>query len=62
MDTITGHEFNTLKYALSWVLWPALFVVCMVVTAFGLSNEQTVLYFNLAYVFLIVCVCVCVCV
>ena len=51
---ITGHEFNPIKYALSWVLWPALFVVCMAVTAYGFSVDKHVLYFNVAYVFLIV--------
>ena len=53
-DTITGHEFHPLKYALSWVLWPALFTICMAVTAYGFLVDQHLLYFNVAYVFLIV--------
>lgn len=43
-----------LKYYTSWVLWPALFAICVAVTAYGFSLGQAVLYFNFAYVFLIV--------
>lgn len=51
---ITGHEFHPLKYALSWVLWPALFTICMVITAYGFAVDHSIIYFNIAYVFLIV--------
>ncbi len=50
----TGHEYHPIKYALSWVLWPALFLICMAVTAYGFKVGAPVLYFNAAYVFLIV--------
>ncbi|MGH1398944.1 MAG: sterol desaturase family protein [Alphaproteobacteria bacterium] len=51
--SITGHEHHPIKYALSWVLWPALFIICMGITAYGFSIDQTILYFNAAYIFLI---------
>lgn len=51
---ITGHDYHPLKYALSWVLWPALFAICMAVTVYGFSIGRPVVFFNIAYVFLIV--------
>jgi len=53
-DRITGHEYHPIKYALSWVLWPALFVICMAVTVYGFSINKPVVFFNIAYVFLII--------
>ncbi|MGB0719943.1 MAG: sterol desaturase family protein [Bdellovibrionales bacterium] len=50
---ITGHEYHPLKYGLSWVLWPGLFALCMAVTAYGFAQDRLILYFNLAYAFLI---------
>lgn len=44
---------DTFRYALSWMLWPALFVICMLISGYGFSAGQPVLYFNIAYVFLI---------
>ncbi|MCB9983543.1 MAG: sterol desaturase family protein [Rhodospirillales bacterium] len=41
------------KYLLSWVLWPGLFGLCMVIAGYGFSHDAPVLYFNMAYVFLI---------
>lgn len=57
MDDIlkTGDGvFHPVKYWLSWVLWPALFIICMAIAGYGFANEQPVLFFNVAYVFLIV--------
>ena len=53
-DSITGCGYHPLKYALSWVLWPALFVTCMAVTAYGFKIEQPIIFFNIAYIFLII--------
>lgn len=44
---------NTLKRALSWILWPLLFTVCMLVAGYGLGTDRPVLYFNIAYILLI---------
>ena len=56
-NTGTG-ESSTLKYYLSWVLWPFLFVSCMSFTAYGFSIKEPAympyLCFNLSYLFLIV--------
>lgn len=55
-NTGTG-EGGALRYALSWVLWPALFTVCMGVTAYGFMQDDKMmpfLCFNGAYAFLIV--------
>ena len=43
-----------IRYILSWVLWPALFGICMVIAAYGFAVEKPILYFNIAYVFLII--------
>lgn len=53
------------KYYLSWVLWPGLFGLCMVVAGYGFANDEAVcvgsvcapgsiVYFNAAYIFLII--------
>ncbi len=41
-----------LKYILSRILWPALFIICMGITAYGAHQDALLLYFNFAYVFL----------
>ena len=43
-----------LKYALSWMAWPALMIICLSVSAYGFSAGHPIIYFNIAYVFLIV--------
>lgn len=43
-----------MKTFLSWILWPALFIICMGITQYGFAQDQVILYFNIAYVFLIV--------
>lgn len=45
---------DAFKYIFSWVLWPGLFAICMAVTAYGFVNDHPVLFFNFAYVFLII--------
>lgn len=47
-------QVDQLKYRLSWLLWPTLLSICLLVTAVGFEREQPVLFFNIAYVFLIV--------
>ncbi len=42
------------KYILSWVLWPALFIICCLITQLGFHYDSPILYFNIAYLFLIV--------
>ncbi|MCC7305905.1 MAG: sterol desaturase family protein [Alphaproteobacteria bacterium] len=44
---------NTLKYAISWIAWPGLFAGCMAITAFGYVHGQPILFFNIAYILLI---------
>ncbi len=41
------------KYYLSWVLWPLLFILCMVIAGYGFAIHRPVVFFNIAYVFLI---------
>ncbi|MEZ5814202.1 MAG: sterol desaturase family protein [Alphaproteobacteria bacterium] len=43
-----------LKYIVSWILWPFLLSVCMVIAGYGFASGQDILFFNIAYVFLIV--------
>lgn len=45
---------DRLKYILSWVLWPFFFVSCMLITVYGFSIGQPILYFNFAYIYLII--------
>ncbi len=42
------------KYILSWITWPALFAVCMALTAYGFMIGRQVLFFNFAYIFLMI--------
>ncbi len=42
------------RYILSWVLWPALLTICMVVAGYGFAHDHPIIFFNIAYVFLIV--------
>ncbi len=47
---------STMRYALSWVSWPFLFITCMLITAYGFAFPDTYLpyiCFNAAYLFLI---------
>ncbi len=55
-NTGMGDE-SALRYAVSWLAWPFLFITCMSVTAYGFSygdGLMPLLCFNGAYVFLIV--------
>ncbi len=42
------------KYILSWVSWPGLFAMCMLIAAYGFSIGQPILYFNIGYILMIV--------
>lgn len=42
-----------LKTALSYISWPFLVIACMTITALGMQTGNPVLYFNIAYLFLI---------
>lgn len=48
---MTQEQF---KYYFSYVTWPGLLVICLAITAFGFSGAHAILYFNVAYLFLIV--------
>ena len=43
-----------MKYALSWITWPFLFISCMLITYYGFIVEHPVIYFNIAYAYLII--------
>lgn len=42
------------RSALSWISWPGLFVICLLITAQGFEAGHPILYFNMAYAFLAV--------
>lgn len=42
------------KYYLSYITWPGLFVTCMAITGYGFAHDHPVLFFNLAYIFLMI--------
>ncbi len=51
-----GHDNHArLKYFLSWAAWPGLFVSALLITAYGFANDQQMVFFILAYVFMIAC-------
>ena len=43
-----------MRYIISWLTWPVLFLTCMFITGYGFVEDKPVLYFNLAYLFLAV--------
>ncbi len=45
---------DNVKYFLSFIAWPGLFALCMGITAYGFTHGHPVLYFNIAYLTLIV--------
>ena len=47
---MTGME--RIKYILSWLAWPGLFALCLLVTGYGFGIGNPVLFFNIAYAFL----------
>src|SRR5215475_15816704 len=50
---ISDREAKT-KYLISCIAWPGLMVLCTATMAYGFSQGHPVLYFNMAYVVLIV--------
>ena len=63
MKKISRDKNNTgpkntgpIRYAVSWILWPGLLIICMSITAYGFSFDDPYLPFigfNLSYLFLI---------
>ena len=45
---------SKIKYLISCIAWPGLMVLCMAIMAYGFTHGRPVLYFNVAYVVLIV--------
>lgn len=45
---------NAFNFILQWGSWPFLIAACIAITAYGFEAGQPLLYFNLAYLFLIV--------
>jgi sterol desaturase/sphingolipid hydroxylase (fatty acid hydroxylase superfamily) len=45
---------SKIKYLISCIAWPGLMVLCMTLMAYGFTHGRPVLYFNVAYVILIV--------
>ncbi len=43
---------------MSWLAWPGLIAICMLITGYGFAIDRPALFFNLAYVFLAVCLIV----
>ena len=53
-NAINVIESDGLKYAISWISWLALFIICMTITGYGFSINQPIIFFNISYVFLII--------
>ena len=49
---MVATEQRNLRWWVSWLAWPALLAVCVLVTAAGFAHDRPALYFNLAYTFL----------
>lgn len=41
------------KYLISWVSWPWLMIICLGISAYGFLVGHPIIYFNIAYIFLI---------
>lgn len=41
-----------MRYIVSWLAWPVLLILCMLITAYGFVLDKPVIFFNLAYLFL----------
>lgn len=54
MEQVLAQANDAIKYAVSWIAWPGLLTVCVAITAYGFSGPHPVLYFNIAYLLLIV--------
>ena len=55
MTTATDIQTSTgFKYILSWLLWPGLFAICVALQAYGFAHDMPILFFNVAYIFLII--------
>jgi sterol desaturase/sphingolipid hydroxylase (fatty acid hydroxylase superfamily) len=50
----TMTDNNRLKYLISCLTWPMLMIVCIAITAYGFSIDKAILFFNFAYLFLVV--------
>jgi len=44
---------DTIKYILSWVYWPFLVILGIVITGYGFAQGHPVLFFNIAYIALV---------
>lgn len=50
-----GDEMQEkIKRIISWLAWPGLLALCTAITYYGFTHDRPVLYFNIAYVTLIV--------
>lgn len=43
-----------LEYWASWLTWPVLLVICISITAYGFAIDYPLVFFNIAYLFLII--------
>lgn len=53
MTTAQIQSSTGFKYYLSWITWPGLFAICIAIAAYGFSHDHPIIYFNIAYIFLI---------
>ena len=44
-----------IRWAISWLAWPGLLALCVLITGFGFSAGRPMLFFNIAYTFLALC-------
>lgn len=54
MDNLNPEIPSGFRYWLAWFTWPGLMLICISITAYGFSLDYPILFFNIAYIFLIV--------
>jgi ornithine lipid hydroxylase len=47
-----GIRRSSLKWTISWLAWPGLFIICLTITGYGIAHGRPALFFNLAYALL----------
>lgn len=45
---------DRIKYIVSWISWPGLMAICVAVSVYGFAVGHPIVYFNIAYAFLII--------
>jgi sterol desaturase/sphingolipid hydroxylase (fatty acid hydroxylase superfamily) len=54
MQDLKECQHSGFDYWFSWLTWPGLMLICISITAYGFSIDYPIMFFNVAYIFLII--------